>query len=118
MHNFGNRSRKEILVLVAVHAGMAILFFGLLALVFGYIVMRLWNAVLPAILPVRPIDYWQAVLLLLLCRILVGRIDGGHGGKHGAHRQSHACPCSGGSKEQEPQKEACSEETEKKNLSQ
>lgn len=50
--------------------------FGLLAplLFFGVsaIVMLLWNAVLPELLLVKQISFWQAAGLLLLCRILFG----------------------------------------------
>ena len=44
------------------------LLFGVLALV----VMLLWNAILPDVLQTRPLTYWQALGLLLLCRILFG----------------------------------------------
>jgi hypothetical protein len=40
--------------------------------VFGLVVMLLWNCILPAIAPVKKIDYPRAVGLLLLCRILFG----------------------------------------------
>lgn len=41
---------------------------GLLSLA----VMLLWNAVLPAVLHVSPINYWQAAGLFILSRILFG----------------------------------------------
>jgi hypothetical protein len=44
-----------------------LLFFGITA-----IVMLLWNAVLPDLLQVKRISYWQSAGLLLLCRILFG----------------------------------------------
>ncbi len=53
------------------------LLFGALALV----VMLLWNAILPAVLHVEAITYWQAAGLLLLCRILFGGF--GFGGRRG-----------------------------------
>jgi hypothetical protein len=48
------------------------LFAPLLLLVMGGIVMLLWNAILPSLLAVNRIGYWQAIGLLLLCRILFG----------------------------------------------
>ncbi|MGG6176084.1 hypothetical protein ACQV2C_11485 [Pantoea allii] len=36
------------------------------------LVMSLWNALLPAIIGVKTIGFWQASGLLLLCRILFG----------------------------------------------
>lgn len=41
-------------------------------LILGGLVMGLWNAVLPALLAVNTISYWQAVGLLVLCKILFG----------------------------------------------
>ena len=37
---------------------------------FGYIVMLLWNFIFPPVLHTEKISYWQAVGLLVLCRIL------------------------------------------------
>ena len=58
-------------------------FAGIAALVLGGGVMLLWNAILPNLLNVNPIKYWQAVGLLVLCRILFGnfggRMNGGPG---------------------------------------
>ncbi|WP_229215024.1 hypothetical protein [Dyadobacter bucti] len=50
------------------------------ALVLGTAVRWLWNAILPALLNVNPISYWQAVGLLVLCRILFGNFGGRPGG--------------------------------------
>jgi len=51
--------------------------FGLAAaLLLGGVVMWLWNAIIPSILNVGPIKYWQAVGLLALCRILFGNFGG------------------------------------------
>ncbi len=49
-----------------------LLFASAAALVFGAVVMLLWNAVLPPLLNVRTITYWQAVALFVLCKILFG----------------------------------------------
>ncbi|MEO6302185.1 MAG: hypothetical protein ABIP51_03325 [Bacteroidia bacterium] len=63
------------------------IFFPLIALAFvlgaGYIVMLLWNAILPAVITsVGTLTYIQAVGLLILCRILFGGFKGrgGYGG--------------------------------------
>lgn len=51
-------------------------FFPFIALLFllgmGAVVMLLWNAILPPLVAVHTITYWQAVGLLILCRILFG----------------------------------------------
>jgi len=50
---------------------------------FGYVVMTLWNAVLPAVAGVHAITFLQAVGLLVLSRILFGGLRGRrHGGWH------------------------------------
>jgi hypothetical protein len=56
----------------------------LAAVVFGYVVMALWNALLPGIFNLPKINFWQAVGLLLLIRILFGGM-----GRHGWHANRH-----------------------------
>jgi hypothetical protein len=47
--------------------------------VFGFIVMYLWNWLVPAVLGGRAVNFWQALGLLILARIMVGGLGGGHG---------------------------------------
>lgn len=50
----------------------------------GALVMFLWNAVLPGLLHVSEINYWQSLGLLALCRILFGGFRfGGKGHYYG-----------------------------------
>ena len=51
---------------------------GAIAL-FSYVVLLLWNGLLPDILHVSAITYWQAMGILVLCKILFG--FGGGGGR-------------------------------------
>ena len=51
----------------------------------GYIVMSLWNWLLPPLTGWHVIGFGQAVALLLLCRILFGGFRG-RGGWHWRHR--------------------------------
>ena len=64
--------------------------FGVIAVValtvFGGIVMGLWNWLLPTLFGAPAIGFWQALGLLLLCRILLGGFRGGRGG-HGPWRR-------------------------------
>lgn len=48
--------------------------------VLGFVIMALWNAVMPGIFPVRPIGFWQALGLLLLAKLLFGGFRPGFGG--------------------------------------
>lgn len=59
---------------------LMVLLFGTAAIfLFGFIVMSLWNAILPAVLHVGVISFWQALGILLLCKILFGGFHGGRG---------------------------------------
>lgn len=60
-HRFGGHSMAKPLMIGAV-----------LFVVLGLLVMSLWNALLPAIIGVKSIGFWQALGLLVLCRILFG----------------------------------------------
>ena len=66
-----NRARMFIFIPIAIIA---------FALLIGWVVMWLWNAILPDLLGVNIITYWQAVGLLVLCRILFGGFGGRKGG--------------------------------------
>ncbi len=52
----------------------------------SFVVMSLWNAIIPALFSLPVIGFWQAAGLLVLCRILFGgfRGRGGSGWRHGA----------------------------------
>jgi hypothetical protein len=65
----------------------------LAALVLGlvsYLVMWLWNWFVPAVIGWKVIDFWQAMGLLVLSRLLVGfRGFGGWHHHHHGHWRSH-----------------------------
>ena len=46
--------------------------------IFGELVMHLWNWLLPPLFGWRQVTFWQALGLLILCRILFGGFGGGH----------------------------------------
>lgn len=58
--------------------GIAILVI-VLFFVLGYVVMALWNWLMPPIFGLHAITYWQAYGLLILSKILFGGFRGGHG---------------------------------------
>jgi hypothetical protein len=55
--------------------------------VFGFLVMSLWNWLMPTIFSVHPVGFWQALGLFFLSRILFGGIGGNGGRKHWRHRE-------------------------------
>jgi Ca2+/H+ antiporter, TMEM165/GDT1 family len=50
----------------------AVIIFPALILFVSWIVMLLWNAILPAVIHVEPVNFLQALGILILSRILVG----------------------------------------------
>jgi hypothetical protein len=72
-----NIGEKAVLVVLFVILGIGLLF------LFGYIVMLLWNWLMPEIFGLKTLTYWQAWGILALSCILFGRIGGG-GGKSGS----------------------------------
>jgi hypothetical protein len=49
----------------------------------GFIVMQLWNWLIPGLFGGPALHFAQAVGLLVLARLLVGRFGGGHGRRMG-----------------------------------
>jgi hypothetical protein len=69
--------------------GIAIfLAFVVFVIVGGVAVRLLWNWLLPDILSVRPVTFWEALGLLALCRILFGGFGKG-GGRHTFSHRKH-----------------------------
>jgi len=68
-------------------AGMVILGVigaAIFALIFGWLVMILWNWLMPVIFHLGEITYWEAFGIIILAKLIFGGIGGrGHGGpKH------------------------------------
>ena len=77
-------SRKWKLVFIAPLAILGIMLFIFIG---GEVVMRLWNWLLPALFGWRQINFWQAVGLLALCRILFGGLGVRHSHRSGSGRR-------------------------------
>jgi hypothetical protein len=58
-----------------------VLFAALFVTVFGVVVMSLWNWLMPALFGWHLINFWQAVGILVLSKILFGGFRG-HPGRH------------------------------------
>lgn len=57
-------------------AVMILIFCTAFVMVFSFIVMSIWNAVLPAVLGVKAITFWQALGILVLSKILFSGFGG------------------------------------------
>ena len=57
-------------------------------LLLGGVVMLLWNAILPGVIHVGELSYWQAVGLLVLSKLIFGGFHG-HRGSHWGHWAKH-----------------------------
>lgn len=64
-----SRFGKAVLILICITA---------FVMLFSFIVMSLWNAILPAVLGVKVITFWQALGILVLSKILFGGFGGFH----------------------------------------
>lgn len=72
-HHSHNKPRNPIGVIVRIIVGIVVA--SAFALLFGYFVKIMWNWLMPAIFPALPvITFWQAVVLILLARVLFGGI--------------------------------------------
>lgn len=63
------------------HALLGVVVVAAVATIFGWVVMTAWNAVIPAVFNLPQLAFWQAVGLLVLGRVLVGRFHHGHRGR-------------------------------------
>ncbi len=86
-HKIRKRSPLEI-------AGMIL--FGIaaitgLAILFGYVIMWLWNWLMPEIFGLTTLTYWQAVGLFILLKLLLGGCGRDGGGKKSSKKSGHKC---------------------------
>jgi hypothetical protein len=77
-HHPGGRGRKILKMLVLAAIAIPAI---------GFLVMSLWNALMPAIFGLPALGFWQALGLLVLSKILFGGFHGG--GHHHKHRMMH-----------------------------
>ena len=86
MENYVQYKVKKIvkIVFIAIFGAIAI---AALALLFGYVVMLLWNWLIPSIFGLGVITFWQAVGIVILAKLLFGGFGGG-GGKSGRRKKN------------------------------
>ncbi len=62
-------------------------FFLVGVVVFGFVVMSLWNWLMPSLFGLRQIGFWEALGVFILSKILFGGFGGG--GRRGGHAGRH-----------------------------
>ena len=80
MENYVKHKVKKIVkvIFIVIFGAVAI---SLLALLFGYVVMLLWNWLMPTIFGLGVITFWQAVGIVILAKLLFGGFGGSGRGK-------------------------------------
>jgi hypothetical protein len=67
-----------------------VMFAVLFALLFGWLVLLLWNWLMPALFGLKAITFWQAFGIVLLAKLLFGGAGPHYGGRHGwRHGKRH-----------------------------
>ena len=80
---------RSLLQKILLGIGFAVAGIGLLALC-GWVVMLLWNWLVPEVFGLKQLNYWQAWGMLALCTILFkGFGSGGSGGRSDRKRKKH-----------------------------
>lgn len=77
MKELYSRSLPARILHVVIHAVFGLAAAALFALLFGLVVMHLWNWLMPELAGAGRIGFWQAFGLIVLARLLVGGIHHG-----------------------------------------
>ncbi|WP_265957604.1 hypothetical protein [Galbibacter sp. EGI 63066] len=70
---------------------LAVIGIAALAILFGYVVMWLWNWLMPELFGLTTINYWQAVGIFILFKFLFGGGCGGGGSKDSSKKSKSDC---------------------------
>jgi hypothetical protein len=74
------RSRVHRLARIIGVAFIGVCLAVLFALLFGWLVMLLWNWLMPSLFGIKEITYWQAFGITILAKILFSGFHGNHKG--------------------------------------
>ncbi len=61
---------------------VGIVFAAIIAIVLGYVVMHLWNWLMPDLFSITTITFWQSVGVVVLARLIFGGFKHPHNDKH------------------------------------
>jgi|GEM_PF-931291 len=74
------------------HVLLGLVVVAVVAVLIGWVVMTAWNAVMPGLFNLPLLNFWQAVALLVLVRLLTGRLHH-HRPRHGRHGRGGKKKC-------------------------
>lgn len=95
-HNKKNLSGAEKFVHIVVWVIVGILAAAVFATIFAFIVQWLWNSLMPDIFGLGTINYWQALGIIVLSRLLFGGINShDRDEKKKSSRDNHHDDCCG-----------------------
>lgn len=86
-HKFRERSPIEIVGII-IFGAIAI---AGLAILFGFVIMWLWNWLMPAVFGLPLLTYWQAVGLFILLKLLLGGCGSGSSGSKSSKNSNKDC---------------------------
>lgn len=81
-------AKKIVMVIGGIILGLGV------AVLVGFVIMWLWNGLMPKLFDLTTITYWQGFGLALLGRLLFGGVGGGNGGsdkKSKRHQRMSHC---------------------------
>ena len=88
---FAHRMRKKSPIEIAGMILLGVAGITALAILFGFVIMWLWNWLMPDIFGLASLTFWQAVGVFILFKLLLGGIGGGNGRGKSSHRSKHKC---------------------------
>lgn len=75
-HFYSKITKKPKWFQIITFAVLSLIAITVMGILFGFVIMLLWNALMPQIFNLPEISYWQGIGLFILGRILLGGIGG------------------------------------------
>jgi hypothetical protein len=89
---------------IVIYSILGVLGMAAIGVLFGFVIMWLWNWLMPGLFGLKAITYWQGVGLFILAKILFGAIGGSSGDskKPKDKKESRFDPHKGSERKAEP----------------
>lgn len=90
---FKHKMRGKSPLVIAGMIIFGIIAIGGLAILFGFVIMWLWNWLMPALFGLPFLTYWQGVGLFILAKLLFGGIGGGNSNSSKSEKKHKGGTC-------------------------